>query len=63
VRDVIARGVRDGVLRDDLPADTIFEMFSALVERALWLTVGEKVTPEAAAEAVATLFLDGARTN
>ena len=63
VRDVIARGVSNGVLRDDLPGDTLYEMFSALVERALWLAVGEKVTPEAAAEAVATLFLDGARTN
>jgi TetR/AcrR family transcriptional regulator, mexCD-oprJ operon repressor len=61
VRDVIARGVRDGVLRADLPGAALYEMFSALVERALWLTVADAVTPEAAAEAVVTLFLDGAR--
>jgi TetR/AcrR family transcriptional regulator, mexCD-oprJ operon repressor len=61
VRDVIARGVRDGVLRADLPGDTLFEMFSALVERALWLTMADAATPEAAADAVVTVFLDGAR--
>ena len=63
VRDVIARGVRDGVLRSDLSGDTLFEMFTALVERALWLTIADEITPEAAAEAVADLFLDGARVN
>ena len=63
VRDVIARGVRDGVLRSDLSGDTLFEMFIALVERALWLTIADEITPEAAAEAVADLFLDGARVN
>jgi TetR/AcrR family transcriptional repressor of mexCD-oprJ operon len=61
VRDVIARGVRDGVLRADLPDDALFEMYSALVERALWLTVASALTPEAAAETVVTVFLDGAR--
>jgi hypothetical protein len=52
VRDVLRRGVREGVLRDDLPGDTLFEMFTALVERALWPTVSDAATPEAAAEAV-----------
>jgi TetR/AcrR family transcriptional regulator, mexCD-oprJ operon repressor len=61
VRDVFDRGVRDGVLRADPPADVLFEMFSALVERALWLTVSGTVTPEAATDAVVDLFLDGAR--
>jgi hypothetical protein len=61
VRDVLARGIRDGILRDDLPGDAMFEMLSALVERALRLTIDDAVTPEAAAEAVVTLFLDGAR--
>ena len=63
VRDVIARGVRDGVLRSDLSGETLFEMFIALVERALWLTIADEITPEAAAEAVADLVLDGARVN
>jgi TetR/AcrR family transcriptional repressor of mexCD-oprJ operon len=61
VRDVIERGVRDGVLRADPPTDVLFEMFSALVERALWLTVSGTTTPEAATDAVVDLFLDGAR--
>jgi TetR/AcrR family transcriptional regulator, mexCD-oprJ operon repressor len=61
VRDVIDRGVQEGVLRGDLPADVLFEMFSALLERALWLTVAGTTTPEAATDAVVDLFLDGAR--
>jgi TetR/AcrR family transcriptional regulator, mexCD-oprJ operon repressor len=61
VRDLIDRGVRDGVLRADPPTDVLFEMFSALVERALWLTVAGTTTPEAATDAVVDLFLDGAR--
>jgi TetR/AcrR family transcriptional repressor of mexCD-oprJ operon len=61
LRDVLARGVRDGSLRTDLPADLLFEMFGALLERALRLTIDEATTPEAAAEAVVTMFLAGAR--
>jgi TetR/AcrR family transcriptional regulator, mexCD-oprJ operon repressor len=61
VRDVIARGIDDGVLRGDLPDDTLFEMFTALLERSIWLTIGGTLTPEAAADAIVSLFLDGAR--
>jgi TetR/AcrR family transcriptional repressor of mexCD-oprJ operon len=61
VRDVITRGIHNGVLRNDLPGDAMFEMFSALVERALWLAIGGTLTPEAAAESVVSMFLDGAR--
>lgn len=61
VRDVIDRGVREGVLRPDPSADVLFEMFSALLERSLWLTVSGTTTPEAATDAVVDLFLDGAR--
>jgi TetR/AcrR family transcriptional repressor of mexCD-oprJ operon len=61
VRDVLVRGVAEGVLRDDLPHAGLFELFSVLVERALWLTVADAVTPEVAAEVVVSLFLDGAR--
>jgi AcrR family transcriptional regulator len=61
VRDVIDRGVREGVLRADPSADVLFEMFSALLERSLWLTVSGTTTPEAATDAVVDLFLDGAR--
>jgi TetR/AcrR family transcriptional repressor of mexCD-oprJ operon len=61
VRDVIDRGVREGVLRADPPVDVLFEMFSALLERSVWLTVTGTSTPEAATDAVVDLFLDGAR--
>jgi AcrR family transcriptional regulator len=61
VREVIDRGVREGVLRADPPTDVLFEMFGALLERSLWLTVAGTITPEAATDAVVDLFLDGAR--
>ncbi len=61
VRDVIDRGIAEGVLRADVASDVLFEMFTALVERALWLTASDAVTPEAGAEAVVQVFLDGAR--
>ncbi|MER7923036.1 TetR/AcrR family transcriptional regulator [Streptomyces sp. NPDC096057] len=61
VREVIDRGVREGVLRDDLRGDTVFAMFSAIVERALWLTIDEALTPEEATEAAVAIFLGGAR--
>ena len=61
LRDTIARGMREMVLRDDLAGDALFEMFSALIERALWLTVAGTLTPESAADTVVAVFLDGAR--
>jgi AcrR family transcriptional regulator len=61
VCDVIARGMQCGGLRSDLPGDTLFEMFTALLERSLLLTIGGALTPEAAADAAVSLFLDGAR--
>lgn len=61
VRDVIARGTRDGVLRDDLPGDALFEMLTALVERAMWLTAAGSLTLEEGAETAVTVFLDGVR--
>jgi TetR/AcrR family transcriptional regulator, mexCD-oprJ operon repressor len=36
-------------------------MFTALLERSIWLTIGGTLTPEAAADAIVSLFLDGAR--
>jgi TetR/AcrR family transcriptional regulator, mexCD-oprJ operon repressor len=63
VRDVFTRGLRDGVLRTDLPGEVLFEVFTALIARALQLTITGATTPEAAADAVVTLFLDGARVS
>lgn len=61
IREVIDRGVHDQVLRDDLRGDTVYAMFTAMLERALWLTIGEVMTPEEATEATLTMFLNGAR--
>ena len=61
VRDVFARAAREGVLRRDLPGEVLSEMFAALVERALRLGIDGAISPESAADAVVTLFLDGAR--
>ena len=61
IRETIDRGIRDHVLRDDLPGDVLFAMFTAILERALWLTVGEVMTPEEATETALTIFLNGAR--
>jgi TetR/AcrR family transcriptional repressor of mexCD-oprJ operon len=61
IREVVDRGIRDGVLRDDLRGDTVFTMFTAILERALFLTIGDQMTPEEATEAALAIFLDGAR--
>jgi AcrR family transcriptional regulator len=60
IRDVIARGIRDGELRTDLPSDALFEMYSALIARAQLLTIIDRVTPEQAADTVVAVFLHGA---
>ncbi|MEW2395502.1 hypothetical protein [Streptomyces sp. NPDC046862] len=56
--DMIDRGVRDKVLGDDLRGDA---MFSAVVERALWLTIDDAMPPEDTTEAAVAIFLNGAR--
>ncbi len=59
IRTVIARGIRDGELRTDLPDGALFEMYSALVARAQLLTITDRLTPEQAADAVVAVFLHG----
>lgn len=61
LRRLIARGMKDGTLRGDLPPEVLFEMFSALIVRALSLTAAGTVTPEHATDAVVAVFLDGTR--
>jgi AcrR family transcriptional regulator len=60
VRKVIARGIANGELRGDLPDTALFEMYDALIGRALVLAVTAKLTPEQAADAVVEVFLRGA---
>ncbi len=60
VRALIRRGVADGELRTDVPPDVLFEMFTALLERALHLVGRERLGAEQAGAVITTTFLDGA---
>jgi TetR/AcrR family transcriptional regulator, mexCD-oprJ operon repressor len=60
VREAIARGIRNGELRTDLPGDALFAMYDALIGRALMLAVTGQLTPEQAADSVVAVFLNGA---
>jgi AcrR family transcriptional regulator len=60
VREAIARGIRNGELRADLPDGALFAMYDALVGRALVLAVTGQLTPEQAADSVVEVFIHGA---
>jgi TetR/AcrR family transcriptional repressor of mexCD-oprJ operon len=61
VRALLARGVGDGTLRADLPADLLFDTFTGLLERALRLVIEKRMGAEQAGAAIGTLFLNGAQ--
>ncbi|MCD0446606.1 TetR/AcrR family transcriptional regulator [Glycomyces sp. A-F 0318] len=60
VRALLERGVAEGVLRDDLPVETLFALFTGLLTQAVRLAARDGLGPERAAAAVIALFLDGA---
>lgn len=60
VRDLLARGVADGTLRDDLHYTVLFELYTGLLEKALELVLGKQLGVEPAASAITTIFLSGA---
>ena len=60
VRDTIERGIRNEELRADLPDGALFAMYDALIGRALLLAVTGQMAPEQAADAVVSVFLNGA---
>jgi len=62
VRGLLARGVADGTLRGDLPADLLFELFTGLLEKALYAVLRGQAGIEQASAALNSVFLDGART-
>ncbi|WP_280420481.1 TetR family transcriptional regulator [Nocardia carnea] len=62
VRDLIARGADSGDLRTDLTVDTLFEMFTGLLEKGLLLVLRGDTGAEQASASVLAIFLDGART-
>lgn len=61
VRDLLRRGVADGTLRNDLPVEVLFEMFTGLLEKALQLAARQQLGVEPASAAIITVFLDGTR--
>jgi TetR/AcrR family transcriptional repressor of mexCD-oprJ operon len=62
VRELLRRGVADGTIRQDLPTEVLFELFSALLERSLLLVMRRELGPEQAAAAVLTVYLNGTTT-
>ncbi|MFC3997489.1 TetR/AcrR family transcriptional regulator [Nocardiopsis sediminis] len=60
VRALLRRGAADGTLRGDMPAEVLFEMFTALLERAISQAAVQGWGAEHASAVVTALFLDGA---
>jgi hypothetical protein len=62
LRALLARGVEEGVLRDDLPPDMLPRLFGGLLWSAVKLVGQRRLGLEETAAATAALFLDGARS-
>ncbi len=56
-----ARGIESGVLRQDLAADVLLELFGGALVAALKLTQHGQLGLEEATAAAASVFLNGAR--
>jgi TetR/AcrR family transcriptional regulator, mexCD-oprJ operon repressor len=61
MRAVFARGIESGVLRQDLAADVLLELFGGALVAALKLTQHGQLGLEEATAAAASVFLNGAR--
>jgi TetR/AcrR family transcriptional regulator, mexCD-oprJ operon repressor len=61
LRAVFARGIEEGVLRDDLPPEVLQELFGGLLTAAIKLVGERRLGLEEAAAITTALFLDGAR--
>ena len=61
LRAVFARGIEQGVLRDDLPPEVLQELFGGLLTAAIKLVGERRLGLEETAAATTALFLDGAR--
>ena len=58
---VLKRGMQEGLIRQDIPADVLAALFGGTIMAAIKLTRMHGVGQEEASAAAATLFLDGAR--
>lgn len=61
IRAVLERGVREGYIREDIPAEVLGALFGGTIIAAIKLTRMHGLGREEASAAAATLFLDGAR--
>jgi AcrR family transcriptional regulator len=61
MRAVFTRGIESGLLRQDLPAEVLLELFGGALVAALKLTQRGQLGLEEASAAAASVFLDGAR--
>lgn len=62
MRALFNRGIADGSLRDDFPADVQLDLFSGLIKGALDSTASGRRGVEETAAAVTSVFLHGARS-
>jgi AcrR family transcriptional regulator len=62
LRAVLARGIEEGVLRNDIPAEVMHQLFGGLLIAAVKLVGERQLGLEEAAAATTTIFLDGARS-
>jgi AcrR family transcriptional regulator len=61
LRAVIDRGVAEGILRDDLPAEVLQKLFGGLLASAVKIVGERRLGLEETAAAITELFLNGAR--
>ena len=61
LRLTLARGISEGILRDDIPAEVLQKLFGGLLSTAVNVVGGRQLGLEETAAATTTLFLDGAR--
>ena len=58
---VLERGMKEGILRDDLPPEALHKLFGGLIFAAVNIVGERRLGLEETAAATAALFLDGAR--
>jgi AcrR family transcriptional regulator len=58
---VLERGMKEGILRDDLPPEALHRLFGGLIFAAVKIVGERRLGLEETAAATAALFLDGAR--
>ncbi|HXA32957.1 MAG TPA: TetR/AcrR family transcriptional regulator [Acidimicrobiales bacterium] len=61
IRAVFQRGQDEGVMRTDVTADLLVDLFGGLTKVALQIADGDELGAEEASAVITSIFLDGAR--